>query len=107
VNALQTGGRSVTLRACGVIGRRGPAHQPPRTATVDQQTQLLALAIAVIVVIVAIVLIMNRQRRDRREAAAESPFATSTEGDKRCPKCGMGNLWTDRTCISCGTRLKG
>jgi hypothetical protein len=74
---------------------------------VDQQTQLIALAISVVVVIVAVLLIMNRQRRDREEAAAESPFGTSTEGDKRCPKCGMGNLWTDRTCISCGTRLKG
>ena len=73
----------------------------------DQQTQLLALAISVIVVIVAIVLIMNRQRRDRADATAESPFATSTEGEKRCPKCGMGNMWTDRTCITCGARLKG
>jgi len=74
---------------------------------VDQQTQLLALAISVMVVIVAIVLIMNRQRHDREDAAAESPFATSTEGEKRCPKCGMGNMWTDTTCISCGARLKG
>ncbi|HEX5015063.1 MAG TPA: hypothetical protein VFV72_12990 [Candidatus Limnocylindrales bacterium] len=73
----------------------------------DQQTQLFALAIAVAVVALAIVLILNRQRRDREEAAGESPFATSTEGEKRCPKCGMGNMWTDRTCISCGTRLKG
>ena len=73
----------------------------------DQQTQLLALAIAVGVVVLAIALILNRQRRDRQDAAGESPYATSTEGEKRCPKCGMGNLWTDRTCISCGTRLKG
>jgi len=74
---------------------------------VDQQTQLLALAIAVGVVVLAIALILNRQRRDRAETTQESPFATSTEGEKRCPKCGMGNMWTDRTCISCGTRLKG
>jgi hypothetical protein len=73
---------------------------------VDQQTQLLALAIAVIVVIFAIVLIMNRQKRDREDEAAESPFAVSTEGEKRCPKCGMGNMWTDAKCISCGARLK-
>jgi len=74
---------------------------------VDQQTQLLALVIAVAVLAVAILLIRNRQRCDRQDAAGESPYATSTEGEKRCPKCGMGNLWTDRTCISCGARLPG
>ena len=73
----------------------------------DQQTQLLALVIAVAVLAIAIVLIRNRQRRDRRDATGESPYATSTEGEKRCPKCGMGNLWTDRTCISCGATLRG
>jgi len=48
-------------------------------------------------------------RRDRRAALppTESPFAVSTEGEKRCPKCGMGNLWTSARCISCGTRLAG
>ena len=73
----------------------------------DQQTQLLALAIAAVVGLLAIALIINRQRRERDEATGESPFATSTEGEKRCPKCGMGNMWTDTTCISCGARLKG
>lgn len=37
----------------------------------------------------------------------ESPFAASTEGEKRCPQCGMGNLWTDATCVSCGAPLPG
>lgn len=73
----------------------------------DQQTQLLALAIAFVVVLIAVVLIFNRQRRERDEATGESPFATSTEGEKRCPKCGMGNMWTDTRCISCGTKLRG
>ena len=72
-----------------------------------EQTQLLALAIAVLVLVVAILLIVNRQRRDREDRSRESPFASSTEGEKRCPKCGMGNLWTDKTCISCGARLPG
>jgi hypothetical protein len=74
---------------------------------VDQSTQLLALAIAVIVGIVAILLIRNRQRQDRADATRESPFAVSTEGEKRCPKCGMGNLWTDTTCIACKAPLRG
>jgi len=74
---------------------------------VDQQTQLLALAIAVLVLVAAILLIRNRQRRDREDRTRESPFGSSTEGEKRCPKCGMGNLWTDKNCISCGARLPG
>ena len=73
----------------------------------DQQTQLLILAVAVAVGVLAMLLIVNRQRRERQEETAESPFATSTEGEKRCPKCGMGNLWTDTRCISCGTKLRG
>ena len=70
-------------------------------------TELLVLTIAAIVGIVAVLLILNRQRRDREAATRESPFGTSTEGEKRCPSCGMGNLWTDTTCISCGARLPG
>jgi hypothetical protein len=104
---LQSGSRSVRIQRRGVVGRRGLGHQPPRIATVDQSTQLLVLAIAALVGVVAIVLIANRQRRDREDAKAESPYATSTEGEKRCPKCGMGNLWTDRNCISCNARLPG
>jgi len=74
---------------------------------VDQTSQLLALTIAVATLAIAIAVIRDRQRRDRQEARQESPYATSTEGEKRCPKCGMGNMWTDRNCISCGSLLPG
>jgi len=37
----------------------------------------------------------------------ESPFGVSTEGEKRCPNCGMGNQWTVSRCVSCGTDLAG
>ncbi|MFL5727488.1 MAG: hypothetical protein ACJ765_00450 [Chloroflexota bacterium] len=73
----------------------------------DQSTQLPALAIAVGVVVLALLLIINRQRRERDDATRESPFGTSTEGEKRCPRCGMGNLWTDKTCIACKAPLRG
>jgi hypothetical protein len=69
--------------------------------------------VAVLLIIVAAVgmfsllAIVRRERLEARAAAAESPFAASTEGEKRCPKCGMGNLWTDATCISCGAHLPG
>ena len=42
-----------------------------------------------------------------RGGGRENPFATATEGMKRCPKCGLANLVTDRTCNSCGKRLPG
>jgi hypothetical protein len=74
---------------------------------VDPQTALLALSVAVVVGVIATLLILNRQRREREAATKESPFATSTEGEKRCPRCGMGNLWTDKTCISCKAPLPG
>ena len=73
----------------------------------DQTQQLFALLLAAFVGMLAIVLILRRQRRDREAGSAESPFAVSTEGEKRCPHCGMGNLWTTRTCISCGQDLPG
>ena len=73
----------------------------------DQTTQLLLLVGAALVGLLALVLITGRQRRDRAAATRESPFATSTEGEKRCPNCGMGNLWTDTRCIACKTPLRG
>jgi hypothetical protein len=62
----------------------------------------LVLALAVGGLATAILL-----RRPQEAVAVDSPFAASTEGEKRCPKCGMGNLWTDRNCISCNARLPG
>ena len=54
--------------------------------------ELLLLGAAVIVLIVAVLIIQHRQRADRKAEAMESPFATSTEGTKLCPNCGMFNL---------------
>ena len=65
---------------------------------------LLGLAAAVLVTILAMAAML---RRPAAAPAVDSPFAVSTEGEKRCPACGMGNLWTDRTCISCKARLPG
>jgi hypothetical protein len=73
---------------------------------VDQPQLFLALSGATAVGIVALLLMIRRQRRDA-EPQPESPFGVSTEGEKRCPKCGMGNLWTDARCISCGSALPG
>jgi hypothetical protein len=72
------------------------------------QSLLMPLIGAAALGIVATLLILRRQRKEAEAAGpAESPFAVSTEGEKRCPKCGMGNLWTDSRCVSCGTRLPG
>jgi hypothetical protein len=72
----------------------------------DQTQQLLAMTVVAAVGILATLVILRRERR-AKEPPAESQFATSTEGEKRCPSCGMGNLWTGRTCISCGADLPG
>ncbi len=72
----------------------------------DLTQQLLLLMAATAVGILAMLVMVRRQRRDSTPEG-ESRYAASTEGEKRCPKCGMGNLWTDRNCISCKARLPG
>jgi uncharacterized membrane protein len=73
----------------------------------DQSTQLLVLVVAAAIGIMATLWILRRQRRQTEEAGRESPYAVSTEGMKRCPRCGFGNLVTDSTCASCGFKLSG
>ena len=67
----------------------------------------LGLVGAAAIGMLATVLILRRERKEREATAGESRFAASTEGEKICPKCGMGNLWTDRDCVACGGRLPG
>jgi len=73
----------------------------------DQTTQLIALVIAAAVGLIAILLILRRQRHEVEAATRDSPFAVSSEGMKRCPNCGAGNLVTDSTCVNCGRHLPG
>lgn len=73
----------------------------------DQASLLLLLTLAAGVGILATLVMLRRQRVDRSVAGRANPYATSTEGQKRCPSCGMFNQWTDRNCISCGRKLPG
>jgi hypothetical protein len=73
----------------------------------DQTAQLLLLIAAAAVGIIATLIMLRRQRVDRDRLGQETPFATSTEGEKRCPECGMGNLWTESRCIACKAPLRG
>ncbi len=73
----------------------------------DQTSQLLVLILAAVIGIGAMLIILRRQRREREAAGRESPWATSSEGQKRCPSCGAYNAWTDRNCVSCGKLLPG
>jgi hypothetical protein len=52
----------------------------------DQQTIIIIAALAGIAGIFASLAILRRYRVPK-----ESPFAVSTEGEKRRPNCGMGN----------------
>jgi len=72
------------------------------------QTYIILLGLAAVVAVVAVAAIRVRLQREQDETTPmDSPFATSTEGEKVCPKCGMGNLWTERSCSACGAALKG
>ena len=73
----------------------------------DQTTQLLVLIGAAVIAIAAMLLILRRQRVDREAATRDNPYATSSEGQKRCPSCGAYNAWTDRNCVSCRRKLPG
>ena len=73
----------------------------------DQATQLLLLIAAAALGILAMLVMLRRQRHDRETDDRENPYATSSEGQKRCPNCGAYNSWTDRNCVSCGRKLPG
>jgi hypothetical protein len=73
----------------------------------DESTPILALIGLAAVGILAVVMILRRDRVAEEESSHESPFAVATEGMKRCPSCGLGNLVTDATCASCGSKLPG
>ena len=73
----------------------------------DQTSALLAAVVVAVLGVVAALAIFRRERPDDEDARRESPFAASTEGMKRCPNCGTGNLVTDSTCSNCGRRLPG
>lgn len=73
----------------------------------DQSAQILAVVLVAALGIAAVVVILRRDRVTTEEASRETPYAVATEGMKRCPSCGMGNLVTDDTCSSCGKRLPG
>jgi len=70
------------------------------------QTTLLVLLIAAVGV-VAVLAIFNRDRAAAAKSTRENPYAASTEGMRRCPSCGTGNLVTASTCSGCGKRLPG
>lgn len=71
------------------------------------QTLVYAIPAALVVVVVALILIIIRQRGEAPPEPTETSLGVSSEGMKRCPHCGMGNLVTDITCSNCGKRLAG
>ncbi len=71
----------------------------------DQTTQLLVMMVAAGVGAFATFAILLREQDEAAAAAVESPFAVSTEGERICPRCAMGNSWIDSTCLSCGAPL--
>ena len=72
--------------------------------SMDQTTSLVLLIVAAVIGVVAVGAILRRGSTSAA-TAPESPFAASTEGMKRCPSCGVGNLVTESNCSNCGKRL--
>lgn len=70
------------------------------------EVQVFLLLAAAVVALLAAVFVMMKEHR-QAAAAGAAELGVSTEGQKLCPHCGMGNLWMDRDCISCGKRLPG
>ena len=70
------------------------------------EMQVFLLLIAALVAVFAALFVMLKEHR-QAVAAGAVDLAVPTEGQKLCPQCGMGNLWIDRNCISCGKRLPG
>ena len=71
----------------------------------DREVGIVLVLIAAIGMLSTLFIV--RRERIASMGPAESPFAVSTEGEKRCLKCGLGNLVTSATCAGCGTRLPG
>ena len=68
---------------------------------------VLALVLAATVVMAALARMITRPRARAHDGPSDSRMAISTEGMKVCPRCRMGNMWSERTCSACGSRLRG
>jgi hypothetical protein len=69
---------------------------------------LVALVAAAVIGLIASIMVLRRERQAAEATAgdvAAHSFAVATEGMKRCPSCGMGNLVSDRTCAACKKQL--
>lgn len=66
----------------------------------------ILLVITAAIGMFSMLMIMRRERL-AHAGPRESQFAVSTEGEKRCLKCGLGNLVSSATCAGCGTKLPG
>jgi hypothetical protein len=65
------------------------------------------LLLALVVGVLLIVSVWGVLTARRPTSDPDDRLATSTEGMKVCPQCGMGNLWTERNCSACGNLLRG
>jgi uncharacterized protein (DUF983 family) len=66
-----------------------------------------ALLLVLVVGLLVVASVWGVLTARRPSADPNEGLATSTEGMKVCPKCGMGNLWTERRCSACGQALRG
>src|SRR4051794_20429293 len=84
--------RLASASACRAASGRPGARSSRRGPVMTLTNELLLLIAAIAIGIGATYLIMRRQRMDRDAGSKENLYATSTEGEKRCPYCGMPNM---------------
>jgi hypothetical protein len=71
----------------------------------EQAMLIVVLITAAAGGVLALIAITRGSPAPKHASANESPYAVSTEGMKRCPSCGVGNLVTEQRCSACGRRL--
>jgi hypothetical protein len=71
----------------------------------EQMVLLVLLVTAATGGVLALVAITRGSPAPNHASANETTYAVSTEGMKRCPSCGVGNLVTEQRCSACGKRL--
>ena len=68
---------------------------------------MVSLLLGFVVGLLVVLAVWGVASARRPSADPDGGLAASTEGMSICPKCGMGNLWTERTCSACGNKLRG
>ncbi|HKG57845.1 MAG TPA: hypothetical protein VKA85_11405 [Candidatus Limnocylindrales bacterium] len=76
------------------------------------QAFLALLASSALGMLAVVIIVVEKRARQASaytiggsESKDDVRAIVAMEGQRACPRCGMGNSWTQRECISCGASL--